>query len=129
MIHLTPLSALPPQSSVAQLTAAQATVGAQLSAAQLTVQQLTAARDQLEATLRQRDATVAELEDCARREETLRRQLHNQVQELKGNIRVFCRVRPLLGEEVTQTGGVIPHMQFTDERSLELGKTAGECAM
>ncbi|TKA80988.1 hypothetical protein B0A49_01048 [Cryomyces minteri] len=29
-----------------------------------------------------------------RMEETLRRKLHNQVQELKGNIRVFCRVRP-----------------------------------
>lgn len=29
-------------------------------------------------------------------EETLRRKLHNQVQELKGNIRVFCRVRPPL---------------------------------
>lgn len=34
-----------------------------------------------------------------RREETLRRKLHNQVQELKGNIRVFCRVRPTLGIE------------------------------
>ncbi|KAL2825218.1 P-loop containing nucleoside triphosphate hydrolase protein [Aspergillus cavernicola] len=34
-----------------------------------------------------------------RREETLRRKLHNQVQELKGNIRVFCRVRPTLGDE------------------------------
>ncbi|KAL4785380.1 P-loop containing nucleoside triphosphate hydrolase protein [Aspergillus varians] len=32
-------------------------------------------------------------------EETLRRKLHNQVQELKGNIRVFCRVRPMLGAE------------------------------
>ncbi|KAI4144301.1 MAG: hypothetical protein L6R39_004247 [Caloplaca ligustica] len=31
-----------------------------------------------------------------RAEETLRRKLHNQVQELKGNIRVFCRVRPTL---------------------------------
>lgn len=31
-----------------------------------------------------------------RAEETLRRKLHNQVQELKGNIRVFCRVRPAL---------------------------------
>jgi kinesin family protein C1 len=29
-----------------------------------------------------------------RQEETLRRKLHNQVQELKGNIRVMCRVRP-----------------------------------
>jgi kinesin family member C1 len=31
-----------------------------------------------------------------RTEETLRRKLHNQIQELKGNIRVFCRVRPTL---------------------------------
>ncbi|KAI9869728.1 MAG: kinesin-like nuclear fusion protein, partial [Watsoniomyces obsoletus] len=35
-----------------------------------------------------------ECEEKLRREETLRRKLHNQVQELKGNIRVFCRVRP-----------------------------------
>jgi kinesin family protein C1 len=34
-----------------------------------------------------------------RAEETLRRKLHNQVQELKGNIRVFCRVRPTLGDD------------------------------
>ncbi|KAI5287331.1 kinesin-like nuclear fusion protein [Ascosphaera acerosa] len=33
------------------------------------------------------------------KEETVRRKLHNQVQELKGNIRVFCRVRPPLRQE------------------------------
>lgn len=33
------------------------------------------------------------------KEETVRRKLHNQVQELKGNIRVFCRVRPPLEKE------------------------------
>lgn len=37
--------------------------------------------------------------DKLRAEETLRRKLHNQIQELKGNIRVFCRVRPSLGGE------------------------------
>ncbi|CAG8716345.1 7913_t:CDS:2, partial [Racocetra persica] len=31
--------------------------------------------------------------------ERLRRKLHNDVQDLKGNIRVFCRVRPLLESE------------------------------
>jgi len=31
-----------------------------------------------------------------RAEETLRRKLHNQVQELRGNIRVMCRVRPAM---------------------------------
>ncbi|KAF2270066.1 kinesin-domain-containing protein [Lojkania enalia] len=35
-----------------------------------------------------------------RQEETLRRKLHNQVQELKGNIRVMCRVRPSYADEV-----------------------------
>lgn len=30
--------------------------------------------------------------------ETLRRKDHNRIQELKGNIRVFCRVRPCLGK-------------------------------
>ena len=40
-----------------------------------------------------------ETKDKLRREETLRRKLHNQVQELKGNIRVFCRVRPSLNDE------------------------------
>ncbi|KAL8928832.1 MAG: hypothetical protein Q9208_001610 [Pyrenodesmia sp. 3 TL-2023] len=37
-----------------------------------------------------------EAREKLRIEETLRRKLHNQVQELKGNIRVFCRVRPTL---------------------------------
>lgn len=42
---------------------------------------------------------IAELEQRARDDEMLRRKLHNSIQELKGNIRVFVRVRPLLGEE------------------------------
>ncbi|GAB2284643.1 hypothetical protein Dimus_019095 [Dionaea muscipula] len=33
--------------------------------------------------------------------EILRKKLHNTILELKGNIRVFCRVRPLLPEEGT----------------------------
>lgn len=41
-----------------------------------------------------------------RAEETLRRKLHNQVQELKGNIRVFCRVRPPLAEEDEETAKI-----------------------
>jgi len=39
---------------------------------------------------------VAYLESKVRGDEMMRRKLHNQIQELKGNIRVFCRVRPVL---------------------------------
>jgi kinesin family member C1 len=39
-------------------------------------------------------ATAIEATEKLRKEETLRRKLHNTIQELKGNIRVFCRVRP-----------------------------------
>ncbi|KAL1624591.1 kinesin-like nuclear fusion protein [Diplodia seriata] len=41
-----------------------------------------------------------------RAEETLRRKLHNQVQELKGNIRVFCRVRPPAEAEAPQAAEI-----------------------
>ncbi|KAJ5884400.1 hypothetical protein N7504_011972 [Penicillium tannophilum] len=52
------------------------------------------------------------IKEKLRREETLRRKLHNQVQELKGNIRVFCRVRPSLNSEPAT---MIAPMQYPDE--------------
>lgn len=39
-------------------------------------------------------------------EEIVRRKLHNQIQELKGNIRVFCRVRPTLGDEAASAARI-----------------------
>lgn len=50
--------------------------------------------------------------DKLRKEETLRRKLHNQVQELKGNIRVFCRVRPSLPSDPA-TGSA--QIEYPDE--------------
>ena len=44
---------------------------------------------------------IRQLEEKAREDEMLRRKLHNSIQELKGNIRVFCRLRPVSeGEEM-----------------------------
>ena len=42
----------------------------------------------------------------------------------QGNIRVFCRVRPLLSEEIKNNGNsdVIHHINFLDDRTLEVGK-------
>ncbi|KAM1873787.1 hypothetical protein ACFX13_007582 [Malus domestica] len=39
--------------------------------------------------------------------EMLRKKLHNTILELKGNIRVFCRVRPLLVDEDLSTEGKV----------------------
>jgi kinesin family member C1 len=50
----------------------------------------------MERQMREAIEEAQELQEKLRKEETLRRKLHNQVQELKGNIRVFCRVRPTL---------------------------------
>ncbi|XP_075411579.1 kinesin-like protein KIFC1 [Tenrec ecaudatus] len=61
------------------------------------------------ASLRQETAAqgalLAERGDRLHGLEMERRRLHNQLQELKGNIRVFCRVRPvLLGEPIPPAG-------------------------
>jgi len=43
-----------------------------------------------------REATIRAMEAKMMEDEALRRRLHNEVQDLRGNIRVFCRVRPIL---------------------------------
>lgn len=56
---------------------------------------------------------AAEANDKLRIEESLRRKLHNQVQELKGNIRVFCRVRPSLDSD---PAGEAARIAFPDDK-------------
>ncbi|KAJ0395977.1 hypothetical protein P43SY_008993 [Pythium insidiosum] len=48
--------------------------------------------------------------------EVVRRSLHNKVMELKGNIRVFCRVRPVLKHEAA-LNGTEEIFQFPDDSS------------
>ncbi|NXJ86890.1 CTK2 protein, partial [Trogon melanurus] len=54
-----------------------------------------------------------------------RRRLHNLVQELKGNIRVFCRVRPVLPEEEERQKG-LEHLHFPAEDNKSLVLTRPE---
>ncbi|VEU20677.1 DEKNAAC101643 [Brettanomyces naardenensis] len=42
---------------------------------------------------------VGRYEGCIKEEEVTRRRIHEKLQELKGNIRVFCRVKPVVMEE------------------------------
>ena len=50
-------------------------------------------------SLAQQSARLAELESKLLEQEAMRRDLHNTIQELKGNIRVFCRIRPVKGDK------------------------------
>ena len=54
---------------------------------------------ELSSLLAEAEARIAELGERIQVGERIRRRLHNEVQELKGNIRVFCRIRPLLPGE------------------------------
>jgi kinesin family member C1 len=65
---------------------------------------------------------IDELEVEVREAEMVRRRLHNMVQELKGNIRVFARVRPMLSSDVSGTNdekariAALANMSFPDSR-------------
>ncbi|XP_076865679.1 kinesin-like protein KIFC1 isoform X2 [Brachyhypopomus gauderio] len=66
------------------------------------------------------EETMAHQQDELHYGEMERRKLHNTIQELKGNIRVFCRVRPLLSNR----DATIMHIQLPvhDNKSLILAK-------
>ena len=57
--------------------------------------------------------------------ETVRRKLHNQLQELKGNIRVFCRVRPLLEDEASPVDIVYPDIN-AEGQQLQIVSNNGD---
>ena len=54
------------------------------------------ARSRAEEIQMELQGRVRELEGQVREGEALRRELHQEMQELRGNIRVLCRVRPML---------------------------------
>jgi len=74
-----------------------------------------------------------EMQEKLRAEETIRRKLHNQIQELKGNIRVFCRVRPALPHESVDEGNQLAEIKFLDSstegREIECIEDKGESSM
>merc|ERR1719510_558693 len=59
---------------------------------------------------------VSEVTEKYKREMSLRRKYFNQLQELRGNIRVFCRVRPLLPFETKK--GYRSCVTFPEEGQL-----------
>jgi kinesin family protein C1 len=64
---------------------------------------------------------VGFLENEVREAEMIRRRLHNMVQELKGNIRVFARVRPPLASDFSSSNpedhaDALARVEFPDKR-------------
>ena len=55
---------------------------------------------ELKAIIQIKNESVVALRDQVMASETTRRKLHNVIQELRGNIRVFVRVRPFLENEI-----------------------------
>ncbi|KAF2008592.1 carboxy-terminal kinesin 2 [Aaosphaeria arxii CBS 175.79] len=55
-----------------------------------------------------------------RQEEALRRRLHNQVQELKGNIRVMCRVRPTNPDTENNPATILYPDSNTDSKEVTI---------
>jgi kinesin family member C1 len=73
--------------------------------------------------------TIGEQKEKILDDETLRKKLHNTIQELKGNIRVFCRVRPFLeSERSDMTDGdeddVVPSFEFPSSNDKAINITS-----
>lgn len=95
------------KSMVSNQSAAQTALSAQMNTLQSERDALQAQLNTVTSSASQQDLDhqsalrrIAYLEQEARGAEMVRRKLHNMVQELKGNIRVFCRVRPVLPHEL-----------------------------
>ncbi|RDB15928.1 Kinesin-like protein klpA [Hypsizygus marmoreus] len=94
------------------LTTQSQALQAQMDAYARMVADLTA---KLEAAERLGEDLKKEVEEAkkeVREGEAVRRRLHNMVQELKGNIRVFCRVRPVLPSDAEEEANMV----FPDQR-------------
>ena len=72
----------------------------------------------LRARIEERDNRITELEEQLFKSEQLRRVMHNRIQELRGNIRVFVRTRPFLPGDGNSTES--PITVAPDGESLDI---------
>jgi kinesin family protein C1 len=98
--------------ALAQQSTAHLTLTTQNSVMQAQMSAYEKMAAELTEKLVETETQVEEMKKEAMESELVRRKLHNMVQELKGNIRVFCRVRPILPSDLQSS---------TDGAELEAG--------
>jgi len=76
----------------------------------------------VQATATNLSAQLTQLEARFMEEQLIRKKYHNQIQDMKGNIRVFCRFRPLGKRE--QENGDVPVLHKADAFSVDLQRPA-----
>ncbi|KAG2011158.1 kinesin [Coprinopsis cinerea AmutBmut pab1-1] len=92
---------------------------AQLSALRRTLEEKNTEVEDMKQTVEEKERMVVEMKKEVFESETIRRKLHNTILELKGNIRVFCRVRPVLPSDLPPQASpeeVKANMAFPDKR-------------
>lgn len=100
------------QLKIESLSSELNTVSTQLHDKIAECQQLNEIIKELEEDIKNHLLTLEDKDAEIRNGEAERRKLHNCVQELKGNIRVFCRVRPILNS--SGTIACPPHISFAE---------------
>ena len=91
-----------------------------ISSTENMLQESTSNNIRLENRCQQLENLTSKLKQDLEEHDTLRRSLHNTIQDMKGNIRVFCRVRPPVTSEETERQ--LCAIFFPNETSLEIRK-------
>ncbi|KAJ8004838.1 hypothetical protein DPEC_G00140460 [Dallia pectoralis] len=87
---------------------------------------VTDAKKQISAAMREMSEANKDLLEKYRKEVALRRKYHEQLVELKGNIRVLCRVKPVLKEDQHEEGQpVVVTTDPNNESALSVLKGKG----
>eukprot|EP01002_Notosolenus_urceolatus_P014698 NODE_644_length_1884_cov_8.964033_g516_i0.p1 GENE.NODE_644_length_1884_cov_8.964033_g516_i0~~NODE_644_length_1884_cov_8.964033_g516_i0.p1 ORF type:complete len:603 (+),score=130.82 NODE_644_length_1884_cov_8.964033_g516_i0:58-1809(+) len=114
-----------PSASILNIRSSHEACRAQAEKAELEVEALRSSLQLLADSLAQKNATIALLREQLREQEEDRKALHNQLQDLRGNIRVLVRIRPVLADEMAraaQRSCLFPSPD--DFRRLEADKSA-----
>jgi kinesin family protein C1 len=105
---------------VASLRLELAAIGERLVAALAECARQATELDCRQAEVQQKSANIETLEAKIRNDEQARKRLHNTIQELKGNIRVYARLRPPMVNEVVSEEVQFVCVPDTDYRQLEV---------